>query len=299
MSYYSRLNKSFQHVPVLPLAPASKYVLFSDCHRGAGTMGDNFLKNQHLYVAALKHYDNQGFTYIELGDGDELWENRSMEQIKEIHNDVFCLLSGFYKQNRLYMIYGNHDIKKKHSSFSKKKCATYFCPNTQCEEPLFPDINFFPGIILEDTKTGKRLYLTHGHQVSLLNSTLWPVNSFLVRYIWKPLEQIGILDPTSAAKNYTTKKRSEDRLVAWAKHYKRALITGHTHRPMISTETPFYCNTGSCVHPYSVTCIEVEPPYLSLIKWYMDTKENGVVFVKREEIATLPVANLTESINIS
>ena len=68
---------------------------------------------------------------------------------------------------------------------------------------------------------------------------------------------------------------------------------------MISTETPFYCNTGSCVHPYSVTCIEVEPPYLSLIKWYMDTKENGVVFVKREEIATLPVANLTDSINIS
>ena len=33
------------------------------------------------------------FTYIELGDGDELWENRSMKQIIEAHGDVFSLLS--------------------------------------------------------------------------------------------------------------------------------------------------------------------------------------------------------------
>ncbi len=95
MSYKKRLDRAFENVPVLPLAENSRYVLFSDCHRGNGTHNDNFLKNQHLYFAALKHYYREGYTYIELGDGDELWENRDMEQIKEIHNDVFWLLSLF------------------------------------------------------------------------------------------------------------------------------------------------------------------------------------------------------------
>ena len=93
MGYRKRLDKSFESAPVLPLCPNSHYVLFSDCHRGNGTHNDNFLKNQHLYFAALKYYYRQGFTYIELGAGDELWENRHIEQIKEIHGNVFWQLS--------------------------------------------------------------------------------------------------------------------------------------------------------------------------------------------------------------
>lgn len=61
----------------------------SDCHRGIGTSSDNFLKNQHLFFAALKYYYKRGYTYIELGDGDELWENRSMKNIVEVHDEVF------------------------------------------------------------------------------------------------------------------------------------------------------------------------------------------------------------------
>ena len=100
MSYYSRLSKSFENVPRLPLNHCTKYVLFSDCHRGVGTTNDNFLKNQNLYYAALQHYYRTGYTYIELGDGDELWENRSMKQIIEAHGDVFSLLSQFHRQGR-------------------------------------------------------------------------------------------------------------------------------------------------------------------------------------------------------
>lgn len=285
MGCHRRLNKSFKNVPVLPLGNNFKYVLFSDCHRGNGTNNDNFLKNQHLYYAALNHYYRCGFTYIELGDGDELWENRNMEQIKEIHSDVFWQLSRFYKQGRLYMIYGNHDMIKKHSSFSKKKCSTYFCTSSQCTQPLFPGIKFYSGIVLRDEDAGKSLYLTHGHQASLLNSTLWPINCFLVRYVWKPLEQIGILDPTSAAKNNTTKSRSENQLTSWARQYNRTLITGHTHRPRLNEENLSYLNTGSCVHPLCVTCIEVCGHQLTLAKWYMDAREDGNLFVEREKLA--------------
>ncbi len=77
MSYLSRIDHAFSDAPVLPLSENGRYVLFSDCHRGIGTSNDNFLKNQHLYFAALNYYYQHSFCYIELGDGDELWENRS------------------------------------------------------------------------------------------------------------------------------------------------------------------------------------------------------------------------------
>ena len=71
MSYRSRIERAFENAPVLPLNRCSRYVIISDCHRGCGTSNDNFLKNQNLYFTALNHYYAQGFTYIELGDGDE------------------------------------------------------------------------------------------------------------------------------------------------------------------------------------------------------------------------------------
>lgn len=98
MGYYSRISKSFEGALRLPLTERSKYVLISDCHRGIGNSNDNFLKNQNLYFAALQHYYKMGYTYIELGDGDELWENRNMKQIIEVHSNIFLLLSRFYEK---------------------------------------------------------------------------------------------------------------------------------------------------------------------------------------------------------
>ena len=89
MSANSRITNAYENAFCLPLNPSSKYVLFSDCHRGTGRSNDNFLKNEYLYLAALKYYFSHGFTYIELGDGDELWENRSMCPIREMHAQSF------------------------------------------------------------------------------------------------------------------------------------------------------------------------------------------------------------------
>ena len=72
MSAKGRLDRAFSQALVLPFHRCSRYVLISDCHRGVGTSSDNFLKNQHLYYAAMEHYYRNGFTYIELGDGEEL-----------------------------------------------------------------------------------------------------------------------------------------------------------------------------------------------------------------------------------
>lgn len=81
-----RVSKAFAHALRLSLQADSRYVLFSDCHRGVGNANDNFLKNEYLYLAALQFYDRLSFTYLELGDGDELWENRSIQRIQEMHS---------------------------------------------------------------------------------------------------------------------------------------------------------------------------------------------------------------------
>lgn len=267
MGYTKRLTSAFEHAPVLPLYKNSKLVLFSDCHRGSGTSNDNFLKNKQLYMAALSYYYKKGFTYIELGDGDELWENRNFQQIQEIHNDVFGLLCEYYQKNRLYMLYGNHDMIKKEQSNSY-------------------DFPFYEGIILKDCCSDKTLYLTHGHQADALNSVFWKLSRFLVRYIWKPLEQFGALDPTSAAKNYSVKEKTEKRLEHWATENQLHLITGHTHRPVLDIKHPHYSNTGSCVHPTGITCIEIVQNSLILVKWTIKTKEDATLYVARSIIGS-------------
>ncbi len=290
MGYYSRLSKSFEGALRLPLNNCSKYALLSDCHRGTGTNNDNFLKNRNLYSAALQHYYKTGYTYIELGDGDELWENRSMEQIIEAHGDIFWLLSLFQKQNRLYMLYGNHDMIKKNSRYTTRCCSSYPCccgadPHWE-NQPLLPGMVFHSGIILEnDLPDSRDVYLTHGHQTDLFNSTLWRLNCFLVRYLWKPLERYGVLDPTSAAKNYTQKRKAEERLHHWAKQEERILITGHTHRPTLSEDDTYYYNSGSCVHPCCITCLEIEHRQIRLVKWTLATRPDMSLYVTRELLA--------------
>lgn len=290
MSASSRLDHAFRYAPRLPLSNRSRYVLMSDCHRGMGNSSDNFLKNQHLYFAALEHYYRQGFTYLELGDGDELWENRSMKNIIDIHSNVFWLFKQFYQENRLYLLYGNHDIVKRKKGYPAKSCGTYFCTQSQQMQPLFPSLTFYEGMILTtdllpNSKSHVSLYLTHGHQASLLNSTLWPLSRFLVRYIWRPLENLGILDPTSAAKNYRIKNQCEIRLNQWAQDHHRILITGHTHRPILPTEPAYYYNTGSCVHPRCITCIEIERGLMTLVKWSMNARPDSTLYVAREVIS--------------
>ncbi len=283
MSADSRLNAAFAHAPTFPLCRSSRYVLFSDCHRGCGTNNDNFLKNQNLYFAALQHYYNRSFTYIELGDGDELWENRSFEAIKGIHNNTFWLLSRLYQEGRLIMLYGNHDIVKRKKTFVRRSCSSYLCSTSQ-ERELFPGIIFYSGAVLKNTDWGRDVYLTHGHQADFFNSVLWRTSRFLVRYIWKPLESTGFLDPTSAAKNNTKKKKVERTLTGWAEKNDCILVTGHTHRPMLD-ESVSYCNSGSCVHPRCITCMEIEQLKISLVKWTLGTHPDRTLYVAREVLS--------------
>lgn len=282
MSTDSRISKAFEGALSLPLNYCSRYILFSDCHRGIGNANDNFLKNEFLYLAALNYYFCRGFTYLELGDGDELWENRSIQKIKEMHRHSYDMMAKYYAAGRFYAVYGNHDIVKKNAAFTEKNFHSYYCDREMCERPLFPDIIFYPGIILRDVKHRKDIYLTHGHQADPLNSTFWRLSRFLVRYVWKTLEGIGIPDPTSAAKNNKRKKQSEKVFSDWAGENRHILITGHTHHPMAGTADSPYLNTGSCIHPFGITGIEIENRCLTLIKWSAAVRADLTLYASRE-----------------
>ncbi|TAH69494.1 MAG: serine/threonine protein phosphatase [Anaerolineaceae bacterium] len=283
MEVNKRLSQVMSSSLRIPLDDYSRYIIMSDCHRGDGGFSDNFSNNQNIFFAALQYYYERGFTYIELGDGDELWEGRKIDIIINTHSDAFWLMSQFYREGRFHMIYGNHDIVKRDPKYSKTKCKSFFCDSTNSDIPLFPNIKITEGLILDYRNPPYQIFLTHGHQADILNDTFWRLSRFLVRYLWRPLELIGIRDPTSASKNSERKSKVELRLAGWSAKKNQMIITGHTHRPVFPKpgET-LYFNDGSCVHPRCITGIEIMNGSLSLIKWAIMTRHDRSLYVGRE-----------------
>lgn len=283
MSSQSRLDRAYREARVIPFDDRSRLILFSDCHRGDNSFADDFANNRNIYYHALKHYHREGFTYLELGDGDELWENLSFESIFEAHKNVYQLLKLFHQEGRLYRLWGNHDMIYKDPKYVQAHLSSYFEPIEEQDKELFEGIRFEEGIILKHAQSGQELFLCHGHQADWWNYTFWRWSRFLVRVLWKPLQVWGIADPTSPARNYKELIRIERRIKNWiVERGLRLTIIGHTHRPRFPEpgEIPLF-NDGSCVHPRSITGLEIEHGAISLIKWQIATTEDGVLKVVR------------------
>ena len=278
-----RLDKAYKEAKIINFNDASKFILFSDCHRGDNSFADDFANNRNIYFHALKHYYNEDFQYIEVGDGDELWENLNFKSIFEAHKNVFLQLKEFHLEKRLHMIYGNHDMVYKNPKYVKKHLSTYFEPVSGEDIELFKDITYHEGIVLKHTETNQEIFLTHGHQADWWNYTFWKWSRFMVRVLWKPLNVMGIADPTSPAKNYTELIKVERKTKKWiAENNNLITVVGHTHRPRFPEPGDIaFFNDGSCVHPRSITGIEIENGNISLIKWMISTSENGTLKVVR------------------
>lgn len=286
MSTFSRLTQVFKSSKEIYIDSSSKLILMSDVHRGNNSLSDNFAPNKNIFITALNYYFNTGFTYIEIGDGDELWENRKFSEIRQAHSDVFELLHKFFNNNRLYLIFGNHDMVKKNKKYVKENLYYYYDENKEKYEPLFENIECHEGLILRYFDD-KKIFIVHGHQGDLLNDKLWRIARFLCRYIWRPLElYLGSKDLTSPAKNYKKKEAIEKTIMNWANHNNQMIIAGHTHRPMFpNVEDSLYFNTGSCVHPRCITGIEIENGEITLVKWCIKANNNDVLYVVRETIS--------------
>ena len=278
-----RLNLAYSRAKRLVIDDKSKIVLFSDCHRGRGSNADDFAKNQKLYYTALAHYYRHGFTYIELGDGDELWEERHMRDIKGEYDHIFGLLAVLYQEGRFHMIYGNHDMVKRREKWVRENLWEYRPKNRDIPVPLFPNITVEEAILLVHAQTGEEMLLIHGHQADFFNCQLWWLGRFLVRYIWRPLELVGMKNPFNTPENPKRKNKVEKRLAHWGESSQIAVVAGHTHRPSFPRGAQAgYLNTGSCVHTRYITALEISEGEMALVKWEVAVREDGVLYITKE-----------------
>ncbi len=248
---YRRLSETFGSAKVVPFDDSSRFVFFSDCHRGDNSQADSFARNKELFLHALTHYYQEGFTYIELGDGDELWKNPKFSNVRRAHKCVFDLLHKFDEQGRLHLILGNHDILGSQRHWAEKD-----------------GITAHEGLLLRHTKTGQQIFAVHGHQADFVSDQLYIIGRLLVRHVWKPLQLFGLVETASQESGTTKRRKIEQRIIEWVGDHQLITICGHTHHPMcIRYGRGFYFNAGSCIYPDYITGLEMQDGKIAPVKW--------------------------------
>lgn len=282
MNKIKKINNIKDNVKVLKIKDSDRIVIFSDCHRGDGTFKDSLYPNINIYTTALRYYYNEGFTYIEAGDGDELWKFKSLDDIYEAHQDEYKILNDFKKDSRLIMIYGNHDMEKS-KRFFKRKISKF---RNRALKNFYSGLSIEQGIVLSFGEK-KEFLIFHGHQIDFINNELARVSKFLVRYVWGFLNGVlSVKEISSPAKSILARENIDKTLIEWCKENNSSAIIGHTHHPVFpNTKEPQYFNSGACVLPYALTCIEIRNGTISLMKWTIRSIENGVLAVKKEVIS--------------
>jgi UDP-2,3-diacylglucosamine pyrophosphatase LpxH len=277
------LDEAYKNARVQHFDETSKYIFFSDCHRGTGSPSDDFTRNRIIYLYALEYYYDRGFIYVEAGDGDELWENPSFEKNKMAHFEVYETIKKFYVRDRLIMIYGNHNIMLRDQKFLEKNYYTYYDEYNSRSNDFLYGIKPVEALLLKNSKTGQEILTVHGHQGDLANDQLWPLVMFSTRYFWRYLHSFGIRNPASPVKNINKRHKIERNYKKWIWKSKIMLICGHTHRFKYpgDDELPYF-NTGCCVYPTTITGIEIEDGNILLVRWMVLAGEDGVLRVTRK-----------------
>ncbi|WP_459129023.1 metallophosphoesterase family protein [Guggenheimella bovis] len=287
----SRLDAVYEQAPVEIFNDESKYVIMSDMHRGDSSFSDEFAPNQNIFMHAANYYYNNNFTFIENGDGDELWEHSKFEYIYWAHQDVFDIYKKFHEKNRLRIIYGNHNITLKYREVVKKTLWESKNLYTDEMEPFLQGIVPQEGLRLRYEDLGKEILILHGHQGDALNDTFWRVAHFLLRYVWRFLHVIGMRNPQSPAKSAVKRHKIEKMYERWMENKDLLMIVGHTHRPRFAKpeSKSKYFNTGSAVRPQIVSSIEIVGGTISLVHWRTRVNAKGLLQVTRK-IVDGPIA---------
>jgi UDP-2,3-diacylglucosamine pyrophosphatase LpxH len=284
----SDLTRAFQSAGHVWFDDSSRLVFFGDCHRGDGGWADSFADNHHIFCRALEYYRGRDYTYVEIGDGDDLWSHGNFDAIRHAHRDVFGLLHEFHACGRLHLIWGNHNrIWKRHQSSVYGHCGNYAesavrssveawrgtgDPDHTASDiysALFDGLRVHEGLIFQHARTGYRLFATHGHQVDLLSHRLWRISRFCVANPWKLLRWLGSRDPSVTCARLDRPGALERRLQRWIGDHRQPLICGHTHQPAFpggAGETAYF-NVGSCLYPGYITGIEIVAGRATLVKW--------------------------------
>lgn len=293
MKTNKRLTQAYENAKIEYFDKDSKYIFFSDVHRGDDSISDEFARNQNVYLHALNYYYKEGYTYIELGDGDELWEYPKFKHIRIAHTDVFIVLKKLFDANRFIMLYGNHNIYLKSKCYVSENYYTFYDEYKQERVEMFKGITPIEAVVLKYKDSGQEILAVHGHQGDFMNDQGWRLSMLLMRYFWRFMHLVGFENPSSPARNLFKRHKVERAYNRWIMKYKMMLICGHTHRPKYpkANELPYF-NTGCCIHTRGISGIEIVNGEILMVDWRIVADENGVVKINRQVVrGPEPISN--------
>jgi predicted phosphodiesterase len=316
---------------VIPFdANTSKFIIFSDQHRGRKNGADDFAAAENTYLKALDYYYDQNYHLISLGDSEELWKNTWL-QVRKHNTKSFAAEQRFLLKRTFTKIFGNHDLDWE-------------------IDPLAPvylkEAYGLPLVVLEavmlQTKiadTVLNIFCTHGHQGDLQSDGNW-FSKFFISKIWAPLQAYLKINPNTPAYDEHLKTEHNRMMYEWsAEQRDLILITGHTHQPVFESLThierlqkkhkqalyehnkewaealdaemswtsrenqsvrqdylrmkPTYFNSGCCCYADGdITGIEIAEGSIRLIKW--DKEKNDIT---RKILETRSLADILKEIS--
>ncbi|HJT73322.1 MAG TPA: metallophosphoesterase [Chitinophaga sp.] len=294
---------------VLPCDPEkTSIIIFSDQHKGGRDGSDDFMRAEPNYLAALNYYYEKGFTFVNLGDCEELWENPP-SVVLEKNRAALLEESRFLQQDRYYRIFGNHDLE-----------WAYAIPKDQFLKPLFgKKLKVYEGLILRMPYSSNNfdIFLTHGHQGDQ-RSDGNAFSKWFVAAIWTPIQRFFDIKLDTISDNFDLVDKHNVIMYEWSQQLSNTLlISGHTHKPVFASMdhidrltkqmlkarekgndaeilllqsaiekrqaeyagkqfiktmvSPTYFNTGCCCFSDGdITGIEITEGFIRLIKWEED-----------------------------
>ncbi len=308
---------------------SGKFIIFSDQHKGARNGADDFTQSEPNYLAALDYYNTNEFSFISMGDSEELWEN-SLSQVKKFNEATFEAERNFAQQNRFIKIFGNHDLY-----WDNDPIAWWHLKKIYKE-----DVKIYEGAVLAVTAGNKPIHIfcTHGHQGDANSDGNW-FSKFFVANIWAPLQAYLRINPNTPAYDGEKKTLHNDIMYEWSSLQKDLLlVTGHTHQPVFTSLThlerlykkfqlakqgnkaeqvtelqneirkiekefsavavdymsmkPFYFNSGCCCFSDGdITGIEIADGCIRLVKWKRKEEQS-----QREVLESISLAELVINI---
>lgn len=322
--YSQILDASGKRGLLLTFDEKTPYIIFSDQHKGARNYADDFGFANDNYLSALNYYNSNLYTFISLGDSEELWEN-TLDAVKKHNQATFDIERRFLERSSFIKIFGNHDLY-----WDNDPLAGY-----QLEKIYGQKVKVYEGLILQ-TIIGNRplsIFLTHGHQGDLASDGNW-FSKWFVSRVWAPLQAYLRINPNTPAFNNQLKSAHNQFMYEWAANQASVLITGHTHQPVFNSLThleriyikldearkandkleeeklldqmkkeqimgatmptftaykPNYFNTGCCCFSDGdITGIEIAAGKIRLIKWaYKDNRQSVRIVLEETDLANL------------
>ncbi|MEP6596195.1 MAG: metallophosphoesterase [Ginsengibacter sp.] len=260
-----------------------KFIIFSDHHKGNRDHGDDFANNESNYLAALDYYLLNKFTYINLGDSEELWKY-TPEQVISKNLKALTAEAKFQERIKYYKTFGNHDITWK----NKLDVDRWFKNIFALPLPVWE------GILLKAKINSQPLsiFLTHGHQGDKMSDNN-AFSTWMVAHVWRPVQRYLQINVNTPAKDLRLRDKHNIMMYEWSSHKENLLlITGHTHKPVFASGRysdhennkidesvssnkkanlkPSYFNSGCCCYnDGDITGIEIGNGKISLVKWHL------------------------------